>query len=79
MMSQPEPEPVMQVYVVNAVRTSAGAGIGPRTLPVSEASALIGMRFAVPGTRPPNEGDPEPTVRRFGSPPPPPTVREHSN
>lgn len=71
-MSQPAPEPLMQVYVVNGTRTSQGPGPGPKTLPVSEASALIGMRFAVPGTRAPNEPDPEPTVRRFGSAPPPP-------
>ena len=40
------------------------------TPPASEANALIGMRFAVPGSRAPNEADPEPTVRRFGSAPP---------
>jgi hypothetical protein len=63
----------MAVYVVNAVRTSQGPGPGAMTLPVSEANALIGMRFAVAGSRAPNEPDPEPTVRRFGSPPPPST------
>jgi hypothetical protein len=25
------------------------------------------MKFAIPGTRAPNEGDPEPVTRRFGS------------
>ena len=59
----------MAIYVVNGVRTSAGPGPGPMTLPISEANALIGMRFAVPGSRAPNTGDPEPTVRRFGAPP----------
>lgn len=68
----------MAVYVVNGVRTSAGPGPGPMTLPISEANALIGMRFAIPGSRAPNRGDPEPTVRRFGHVPPP-TAREHSN
>lgn len=76
-MSQPA-EPVVTIYVVNGVRTSGGPGPGVKRLPASEASALIGMRFAVHGTRPPNEGDPEPTTRRFGHVPPP-TAREHSN
>lgn len=78
-MSQPQPEPLRQVYVLNGTRTSAGPGPGPKTLPASECSALISMKMAVPGTRPPNEGDPEPTVRRFGSLPPPPSTRQHSN
>jgi hypothetical protein len=77
--SQPAPEPQMQVYVTNGTRTSQGPGPGPKTLPASEANALIGMRFAVPGTRPPNEGDPEPATRRFGGPVSPPSTRQHSN
>jgi hypothetical protein len=77
-MSQPQPEPLRQVYVLNGTRTSAGPGPGPMELPASECSALISMKMAVPGTRAPNEGDPEPTVRRFGSLPPP-TTRQHSN
>ena len=77
-MSQPAPERTMQVYVVNSVRTSAGAGIGPKILPISEANALIGMRLAIPGSRAPNEPEPEPVVRRFGSAPPRPRP-VHSN
>ena len=69
----------MTVYVVNGTRTSAGPGPGAMTLPASEANALIGMRLAVYGARPPNEPLPEPTVRRFGGPVPPTTTRQHSN
>ena len=77
-MSQPEREPLRTVYVTNAVRTSRGPGPGVKTLPASECSALINMRYAVPGTRPPNEGDPEPATRRFGGPVPP-ARPAHSN
>lgn len=73
-----EPEPTMQVYLTNAVRTSAGPGPGPMTLPVSEANALIGMKYAVAGSRNPEAADPEPVTRRFGSAPPPPRPA-HSN
>jgi hypothetical protein len=76
-MTEPA-EPVMQVYVVNSVRTSAGPGIGPKTLPVSEANRLIGMRFAVLGSRAPNEPLPEPVARSFGGPVPP-ARPAHSN
>jgi hypothetical protein len=48
-MSQPPAEPMMTVYVVNAVRTSRGPGPGVKTLPTSECSALLAMKFAVPG------------------------------
>jgi len=66
-MSQPEQpaEPTMVIYLTNGVRTSAGPGPGPKTLPVSEANALINMRFAVPGSRNPEAADPEPVVRAF--------------
>jgi hypothetical protein len=74
-----EPEPTMTVYVLNGTRTSAGPGPGPMTLPASECSALISMKFAVPGSRAPNEGDPEPTARRFGGPVPPSSWKQHSN
>jgi hypothetical protein len=71
----------MMVCVVVAVRTSKGPGDlhNPMELPVSEANSLIGMRFAVAGTRRPNTGDPELLARTFGGPIPPPTRREHSN
>lgn len=78
-MSQPQPEPLRQVYVLNGTRTSAGPGPGPKTLPASEAGALISFKMAVPGSRPPNEADPAPTHQRFGSLPPPPTTKQHSN
>ena len=77
-MTEPEPERTMAVYVVNGTRTSQGPGPGAMQLPVSEANALIGMKYAVAGSRAPNEGDPEPTTRRFGAPPPPPRPA-HSN
>ena len=66
-MSQPEQpaEPVMTVYLTNAVRTSQGPGPGPKTLPVSEANALINIRYAVAGSRNPEAADPEPAVRAF--------------
>ena len=69
----------MQVTVNVAVPTSQGPGPGTKMLPASEAGALVLMKYAVYGDRPPNEPNPESTVRRFGSPIPPPTVREHSN
>lgn len=68
----------MTIYLVSAVRTSRGPGPGVKTLPASEASALVGMKYAVYGSRAPNEPNPEPTVRRFGSAPPPPRPA-HSN
>jgi hypothetical protein len=77
-MTEQPAEPVMTVYVTNGTRTSQGPGPGPKTLPVSEANALIGMRFAVPGSRNPEASNPEPVVRRFGSLPPPPRPA-HSN
>jgi hypothetical protein len=77
-VSEQPAEPVMTVYVTNAVRTSQGPGPGPKTLPVSEASALVNMKYAVAGSRNPEAADPEPTHRRFGSLPPPPRPA-HSN
>jgi hypothetical protein len=64
-MSEQPAEPVMMIYLTNAVRTSQGPGPGPKTLPVSEANALISMKYAVPGTRNPEAADPEPVVRAF--------------
>jgi hypothetical protein len=62
--AQPGPQ-LVPVYVLNGTRTSAGPGPGPMELPSEEANALIGKRFAVPGSRPPNVGDPEPTAKPF--------------
>lgn len=76
-MTEPA-EPLMAVYVTNGTRTSQGPGPGPMQLPASGASALIAMKYAVPGSRNPEAADPEPTVRRFGSPPPQPRPA-HSN
>lgn len=60
----------MQVYLTNAVRTSQGPGPGVKVLPVSEANAIIGMKYGVAGDRDPAQATgPEPTTRRFGSPP----------
>lgn len=73
-----QPEPVMQVYLTNAVRTSQGPGPGPKTLPASEANALIGMKYALAGSRNPEAANPEATTRRFGALPPPPRPA-HSN
>jgi hypothetical protein len=65
-MSQPA-EPVMAVYLTVAVRTSAGPGPGPMTLPASEANLLVARKHAVAGTEPPRgfSGQPQPSVRRF--------------
>jgi hypothetical protein len=77
-VSQPAPEPLVAVYVTNGVRTSAGPGPGAKTLPASEAGALVSAKLAVYGDRNPEASDPEPVARRFGSAPPPPRPA-HSN
>ncbi len=79
-MTQPEPEaePQVTIYLTVGVRTSQGPGPGVKTLPASEAGALVGMKYAVYGDRSPEAADPEPTVRRFGSLPPKPRPA-HSN
>lgn len=41
------------VFVVNAVRTSAGHGPGPRRLPFAEAAQLLRDHHAVGGDKPP--------------------------
>ena len=55
--AQPQQAPPGQqmvvVYVVNAVRTSAGPGPGPKTLPSDEANRLINSKMAVYGDQPP--------------------------
>lgn len=76
-MSQPA-EPVVTVYLTNAVRTSQGPGPGVKHLPASEAGALVGMKYAVYGDHNPEAADPEPTTRRFGGPIPP-ARPAHSN
>jgi hypothetical protein len=68
----------MAVYVTNAVRTSQGPGPGPKTLPISEANALISFKYAVAGSRNPEAADPEPLARTFGGPIPP-ARPAHSN
>lgn len=77
-MNQPEPEPLMQIFVLNGTRTSAGPGPGPMQLPASECSRLLSMKMAVPGSRAPEAADPEPLVRTFGGPIPP-ARPAHSN
>jgi hypothetical protein len=69
--NSPPAEPLITIYVTVGVRTSQGPGPGVKTLPASEAGALVGMKYAVHGDRNPEAADPEPTVRRFGGPVPP--------
>ena len=69
-MSEPTPEPVVTVFLTNAVRTLAGPGPGVKVLPASEAGALIGMKYAVYGDRPPGLPDPEPAGRPYPQVPP---------
>jgi hypothetical protein len=47
------PEPVVTVFVTNAVRTSDGPGPGVKRLPPGEAAALVTSRRAVYGDQPP--------------------------
>lgn len=74
----PPAEPEVTIYLTVGVRTSQGPGPGVKTLPVSEANALISMKYAVAGSRNPEVANPEPVTRRFGSLPPPPRPA-HSN
>lgn len=68
---RPEPpnrvgsEPVVTIYLVNAVRTSQGPGPGVQVLPASEAGALIASKYAIYGDRAPEPVRPEPVVRAF--------------
>jgi hypothetical protein len=52
-MSQPEPEPRIEVHLNNAVRTSQGPGPGPKMLPAAEAAWLVRNKLAVYGSEPP--------------------------
>jgi hypothetical protein len=42
-----------EVFVTNAVKTSAGPGPGPKRLPAAEAGQLVARRMAMYGTQPP--------------------------
>ena len=64
-VSEQPAEPLVTIYLTNAVRTSQGPRPGIKNLPASEASALVGMKYAVPGTRNPEAADPEPVVKPF--------------
>jgi hypothetical protein len=61
----------ISVYLVNAVRTSAGCGPGVLRLPAAEANRLIAAKLAVYGDQPPRNfldgGQPGPSgpVREF--------------
>ena len=70
---------MVTVFVTNAVRTSAGPGIGVKQLPATEAGRLVGMKYAVYGDQDPAAGSPEPLVQTFGGPIPPPSHKQHSN
>ena len=50
---RPEPEPMVEVFVTTAVRTSAGSTPGPKMLPRDEAARLVADKRAVCGDRPP--------------------------
>jgi hypothetical protein len=63
-VSEPAPEPLVSIYLTNAVRTSQGPGPGVKQLPANEANALIGMKYTVYGDRSPEPSAPESAVRR---------------
>lgn len=69
-MSHPQPpEPVVTIYLTNAVRTSQGPGPGVKRLPASGANALCAMKYTVYSDREPGPA-PEPVVRAFPHVPP---------
>lgn len=68
----------MTIYLTNGVRTSAGPGPGPKTLPATEAGRLVSAKLAVYGSRNPEAADPEPLAWTFGGPVPP-ARPAHSN
>lgn len=74
----PPAEPLVTVYLTNAVRTSAGPGPGAMQLPAIEAGRLVSAKLAVYGSRGPEASDPEPLARTFGGPIPP-ARPAHSN
>ena len=53
MSGQPEPEPLVMIYVTTAVRTSAGPGPGVLELPADEANRIVSSRLGVLGSEPP--------------------------
>jgi hypothetical protein len=57
-----EPEPVVTVFLTNAVRTSAGPGPGVKHLPPAEAAVLVTGRDS--------RGQPVPRVAVYGDQPP---------
>jgi len=63
-------EPLVTIFLTNGVRTSAGPGPGVKTLPASEAGAIVSMKYAAYGDRDPAAGFPEPVDKPFGSLPP---------
>ena len=77
-MSQPEPEPLVTIYLTNGTRTSQGPGPGVKTLPATDAGRLVSAKYAVYGSRNPEAADPEPVTRPFGGPVPP-ALPAHSN
>jgi hypothetical protein len=52
-MAPEAPEPEVDIYVTNAVRTSRGPGTGQMRLPASEANRIAANRLGVLGTQPP--------------------------
>ena len=66
-MSKPQPEPMADVYLTVACRTSAGPGPGHKRLPQAEAALLVARKHAVAGTEPPRSflGHPEGPDRPF--------------
>jgi hypothetical protein len=53
-MGQDDGQPqLVQVFVTNGVRTSAGTGPGARELPRAEAAALVVGKVAIYGPCPP--------------------------
>ena len=67
MSGQPEPEPMVKIYITNSVRTSRGALTGPAELPASEAGRLVAAKVAIFGSLPPRgmDGAPEGARREF--------------
>jgi hypothetical protein len=57
MAEEPEPVaitvPLVDVFLTNAIMTSAGPGPGHKRVPPGEAAALVGNRRAVYGDQPP--------------------------
>jgi hypothetical protein len=62
-----EPEPLADVYLTSAIRTSQGPGPGHKRLPASEAARLVARKYATAGTEPPRSflGHPQGPDRMF--------------